>query len=250
MGENKNTEEVTVEQSDSDCPHTETSNPQPASPKKKMKRWPIVVGVIALVVIVSGVGFSIWHEQPSFCNAICHTPMDPYDTTYNQNPNTQGVDKWGNAVEDTSSMLCVAHKIPTDQGGAGATCMSCHVATLSEQITEGTNWITGNYAYPLDERTTKDLTAARGVDADQFCLNKNCHNMTRQDLVKATSSMPFNPHVSEHGESACTDCHKGHRASVLTCTKCHQDVVPPKGWLSAQQDAALQKKTFPEEATH
>ena len=77
------------------------------------------MGVVAVVLIAAGAGFWVWHEQPSFCNAICHTPMDQYNATYDQEPNTAGVDKWGNEVKNTSSMLCVSHKMPTDQGGAG-----------------------------------------------------------------------------------------------------------------------------------
>ena len=45
-------------------------------------------------------GFWVWHEQPSFCAAICHTPMDEYLETYEQEPGTTGVDKWGNEVRD------------------------------------------------------------------------------------------------------------------------------------------------------
>ena len=48
---------------------------EPAAQKKK-KKWPIVVGVVVAVLVVAGAGFWVWHEQPSFCNAICHTPMD------------------------------------------------------------------------------------------------------------------------------------------------------------------------------
>ena len=51
-------------------------------PKRKKTKAAIVVGVIAAIVVVAGVGFSIWHEQPSFCNAICHDPMDPYVEGY------------------------------------------------------------------------------------------------------------------------------------------------------------------------
>ena len=36
--------------------------------------------------------------------------------------------------------------------------MSCHVPTLSEQMSEGINWVTGNYVYPLEERDTDMLT--------------------------------------------------------------------------------------------
>ena len=48
------------------------------SGKRRGRRWPIVVGVIAAVVVAAGAGFWVWHEQPSFCNAVCHDPMDAY----------------------------------------------------------------------------------------------------------------------------------------------------------------------------
>ena len=36
-----------------------------------------IVGVVVAVVLVcAGGGFYVWHNQPSFCNAICHEPMD------------------------------------------------------------------------------------------------------------------------------------------------------------------------------
>ena len=42
----------------------------------RRKKRGIVVGVIVAVIVVAGAGFWVWHEQPSFCNAICHSPMD------------------------------------------------------------------------------------------------------------------------------------------------------------------------------
>ena len=100
--------------------------------------------------------------------------------------------------------------------------MSCHVPTLSEQMSEGINWVTGNYVYPLEERDTDMLTEARGLDGDEFCLNESCHNLTRDDLVKATSGMEFNPH-------------KAHRASVMYCTQCHSEAEVPEGWLTVAE---------------
>lgn len=202
--------------------------------KKGKKKWPIVVGVVAVVLIAAGAGFWVWHEQPSFCNAICHTPMDSYNATYDQELNTTGTDKWGNEVENTSAMLCVSHKA-TD-----ATCLSCHVPTLSEQISEGINWVTGNYVYPLEERSLDDLTEARGAaNSDEFCLNEDCHNLTRDDLIEKTSDMERNPHVAQHGEVSCSECHKAHRASVMYCSGCHSDAEIPDGWISVAEEKQL-----------
>ena len=40
------------------------------TPKRSRKRWPIAVAVVAVVLVVAGVGFTVWHSQPTFCNAI------------------------------------------------------------------------------------------------------------------------------------------------------------------------------------
>lgn len=199
----------------------------------KPKKWPIVVGTVALVFVVAGMGFWVWHEQPSFCAAICHTPMDPYVETYDQPLGEAGVDKWGNEVVDTSSMLAVAHK------ASGKTCLDCHVPTLGEQMAEGASWVTGGYGVPLQEATLADLGAARGVASDEFCLNESCHNLTRDDLANATAGMTRNPHLAYHGDISCDSCHKAHRASVNYCTQCHADAETPAGWLTAKESADL-----------
>ena len=226
-------EAATEAAANDDAPMTEEAAPK----KKGKKKWPIVVGVVVVVLIAAGAGFWVWHEQPSFCNAICHTPMDPYLPTYEAEPGQPATDKWGNEVADASSMLAATHRAQE-----GTTCMGCHVPTLSEQINEGINWVTGNYVYPLEEKSLKDLTEARGLDDDEFCLNEACHNITRDDLVEATSDMERNPHVAQHGEVACSECHKAHRASVMYCTQCHSDAEVPDGWVSAAESKTLEKE--------
>ena len=112
---------------------------EPAAQKKK-KKWPIVVGVVVAVLVVAGAGFWVWHEQPSFCNAICHTPMDAYLPTYEAEPGQAATDVWGNEVANASGMMAAVHRAQN-----GTTCLGCHVPTLSEQIGEGMSWITGSY---------------------------------------------------------------------------------------------------------
>jgi hypothetical protein len=218
------------------------------SPKRKNRRLPIIVGTVVVVLAIAGAGFWVWHEQPSFCGAICHTPMDSYLTTYNQEAGTEGVDKWGNTVENTDSMLAVVHK------SQGLTCLSCHTPVISEQITEGLGWISGNYSvvqtetqqFVPTERNLTQLTAASGVASEQFCLKSGCHTnsdgsvMTRDDLVEKTSDMKRNPHSQPHGEVACTECHKAHRASTVYCSKCHTDADIPDGWISYSESEKLQ----------
>lgn len=218
----------------------------PASKKtasaKRRKRL-IGVGVVAAVVVVAGAGFFAWHEQPSFCNAICHAPQDPINETYDGASGQAGYDKWGNPVDDMGDLLVVQHK-----EAAGMTCLSCHVPTMGQQVTEGFLWVSGNYDYPLDERSLTDLNHyLQAEDESEFCTNDSCHNMTRDDLAHATSSYgKRNPHVTEvnHIQMECSDCHKSHRQSVNACSRCHDDVKVPDGWLSADEAASITSAEF------
>ena len=211
-----------------------------ASPAPKRKRRAIAAGVVVAVLVVAVAGFLVWHEQPSFCSAICHTPMDPYYATYDQEVGVQGVDKYGKTVANTVGMLAVTH------AAEGETCMGCHVPTISEQVNEGLGWVSGNYAYPLAERTQDHLVRARGLqNSDEFCLTSGCHitesgtEMTREDLVAKTADRERNPHDPKHGELSCTNCHKAHRASVMVCTECHVDAEVPEGWITFQEERRL-----------
>lgn len=228
---------------------SESQGPKRAGEKRK--RLGITLGCIVAVLVVAGAGFMVWHEQPSFCNAICHTPMDGYLETYEAEPGQAATDKWGNQVADASGMLSAVHRT----NDSNATCLSCHQPVISEQVSEGLSWASGSYtlmatdgnpAGELTERGTSQLTEARGVAGDEFCLNKDCHNLTREDLTALTeveSDNPAviirNPHSWQHGQQACSDCHKAHRASVLTCTQCHADMELPEGWISAQEAKLL-----------
>lgn len=234
-------EEETKVEAATEATVTDDSTTEEAAPKKKKgKKWPIVVGVIAVVVIAAGAGFWVWHEQPSFCNAICHTPMDPYLPTYEAEPGQPATDKWGNEVANASGMMAAVHRVSKEEGGAGTTCMGCHVPSIGEQVSEGMNWISGNYVNPLEERDLEQLVEARGIEEDAFCLNEACHNQTRDDLIAATSDMERNPHQPQHGEIACSECHKAHRASVLYCTQCHSDSEVPEGWLTVAEANKLE----------
>lgn len=223
----------------------DTPTPKPKRSKRKLAT---VIGVVAVVVVCAGAGFMVWHDQPSFCNAICHTPMDGYLKTYEATPGEAATDKWGNDVADASSMLAPVH------AQQNITCVGCHVPTMSEQVSEGMSWVTGSYEvvqttderFVPEEKALSDLTAARGVASEAFCLNSGCHTnadgsvMTRDDLVAKTSDMKRNPHVEEHGSVDCNECHKAHRASTVNCSKCHSDATIPDGWVSYKEAEALE----------
>ncbi len=233
----------------------EASNKVEKAPtaNKGRKKTPIIVGVIAVVVVVAGAGFYVWHEQPSFCNAICHTPMDPILHTYEAQPGQASTDKWGNTVEDASGMLASVHRVAGEESGTSIVCVSCHVPSIGEQVSEGAQWLTGSfgtvsnatYGSVVEEKGLTQLVAARGVSEQEFCLKSGCHVtdsgsvMTRDDLVAATSQYTRNPHLQVHGETQCSDCHKAHRASVNMCSECHADAPIPEGWITKEQEAQL-----------
>ena len=112
-----------------------------------------------------------------------------------------------------------------------------------EQATEAVHWITGDYSVVenatyggvLGERGLDQLTAARGIPNDEFCLNSSCHDITRDDLKQMTADRARNPHNEQHGKQDCTNCHKAHRASVFQCAQCHNDVELPDGWITPAQ---------------
>ncbi len=239
---------VETEAASNEAAHTagEKGSKAPKAKKPRSRKKTLtVVGVIAAVIVVAGIGFLVWHEQPSFCNAICHTPMDPYLPTYEAPVNEQGIDKWGNDVSDCSAMMAPVHREEN-----GDTCLSCHVPTLGEQVSEGMHWITGNYEVletqtgqmVVPEKSLEELVAARGIEPDQFCLNESCHNMTRDQLKEATADFERNPHQAQHGERSCSDCHKAHRASINACSECHDDADIPEGWITHDESEKLVKE--------
>lgn len=201
--------------------------------KRRSRNKAIVIGAAIVAVAVLGSGFWVWHNTPGFCNAVCHSPMDPALATYGGTSGQEGVDKWGNAVPDAGSLLCVSHKESAD-----ATCLTCHIPTMEEQIDEVVKWTTGDYYFPLEERSLEELNAyGQRERAEGLCLNESCHNMDRDDLARATSMLVRNPHesVEGHPEFACSDCHKAHRESVNACSGCHADALIPDGWLTVAE---------------
>ena len=223
---------------------TEAAEAAPA-PKRKKKKLAIVGGVVAVVVVL-GVGLWVWHEQPSFCNAICHAPMDAYGATYLDGD----VDKYGNELDETEAlaMMSFNHKVNAD-----ARCMSCHLPVLSQQIGEAGEWVTGGYEVEGENALGQVLLAERSLDelaepiglasGTEFCLREGCHVnddgsvMTRDDLLAKTAGLSeqFNPHKTQHGEVACGECHKGHSQSVNYCSQCHAEAPIPEGWLSVSE---------------
>ena len=204
--------------------------------KGKIRRSYLVAAVVVLVLAIGGGGFWVWHSTPEFCDAICHTPQDPYNPTYYAEPGQAAVDKWGNTVADATGMMAAVHRVEAD-----ANCLSCHVPTMEEQISEGIKWVTGDFYAPLSERSLDDLERwHEGKSGTEFCLNSGCHDVSKTELTTMKSNLARNPHSWHHIEYDCSDCHKSHRASIMVCSQCHPDSVVPEGWLSWEESQKLE----------
>jgi len=97
-----------------------------------------VAAVIVVVVAAGGTIYLTQHDNPAFCNAICHTPMDPYVASYNDGTSV-------NSVNDAEAVLSVTvHKEAGLESGEEIRCLSCHESDMGEQIQEGMHWVTGD----------------------------------------------------------------------------------------------------------
>ena len=196
---------------------------------RKAKRWPIVISAIAVVAIAVLVAFLHWHEEPTFCNAFCHQPMDRYVEGY---------------YSQDKSMEAAVHE------QNGVTCLGCHwtQAKMMDLVNEVVVWVTDGFTDPLPDET--------GIANDEFC--GKCHDgVTAPTKESATADMPYDPHnipadVAMHqtagadgGEIICADCHKAHKASTMMCAECHADYFNaengtiPEGW-AVPEDAKAQ----------
>ncbi|MGV8084140.1 MAG: cytochrome c3 family protein [Coriobacteriia bacterium] len=179
-----------------------------AEKKKPRTKFWVILGIVAAVLGAGVVGGLIWHEQPSFCNAICHKPMDTYVKGY---------------YSKDLTLLVTAH------AAAKVACLDCHVPTLSQQLGEGVTWIKSDYQFDAQTKMLK----TRDFATAGFCLSSKCHDMSAEELTASTKSLSFNPHnFSQHGVPACGECHKVHQQSVVICAKCHSaaEAIVPDGW--------------------
>ncbi len=179
------------------------------APKKHKKNGWMVLGIVVAVIVIVGAGFWVWHEQPSFCNAICHSPMDSYVETY---------------YSEDSGMMASVHE------NAGVNCLGCHEAKTTEQVTEVCAWVADDYPLYSDGTLASDTS---GMASEETCAKSGCHNM--DDVIANTwgyegNDAKYNPHSShQDGNIQCGDCHKSHSTSTVYCNQCH-DLNMPDGW--------------------
>ena len=196
---------------------SQDANPAAPAPKRARRGVivaGVIVGLIALCALPVVQRLARWllhfrHEQPSFCNAICHSPMDKYVETYSEGD---------------------PGKLVTQHAAAGDTCLSCHEAEFATQVSEAMAWASDSY--PMDEATGM-LATGKEFASEEFCARSGCHSM--DEVVAGTwgfegNDEKYNPH-SSHQDYAleCGDCHKVHEKSTLVCNECHA-LTAPEGW--------------------
>lgn len=164
-------------------------------------------GLVALVLVVLGAAGWTWREKPTFCNAVCHRPMDRYVQGY------YGGD---------STFLISAHA----EKNVG--CLDCHEPEMSQQLVGAARWATGDYSEPLKERK---------IATRQFCTRNGCH--IGSEFTAATEGCggqeSVNPHESHQGDVECFNCHSMHGTSSLMCNSCH-DWRLPDGWQNGPSE--------------
>jgi flagellar basal body-associated protein FliL len=210
---------------------TEAAEGEPKPKKKKKLGLKVLIAVVAVIVVLGAGGGTFYvtqHDQPWFCNFICHTPMDPYVASYETGVSVNA------AQADSGALLSVTLHKDSEQN---LDCLTCHVPSMSEQITEGMKWVTGDYTLPLEMKVANGQPKDEGdKNGEEFCLREGCHTdiNTIDDLKAATSDQTRNPHESHLGKQDCSTCHQTHEQSVMYCTQCHADAVVPDGWLTYQ----------------
>jgi len=190
---------------ENETPTTSTKKPTRKSHKKL---W-IALAAVTVAVVAAVFGFLAWHEQPRFCNAVCHSPMDPYVENY---------------YSENRALTVVAHRL------SAVSCLDCHESELSQQVDEALKWLTGDYSDPLSLRRFGTI---------EYCFQ--CHDdddkgtgVDWDEIVMETASYQGsgrNPHDNHLGSINCYTCHSMHRGSKLYCTQCHDNIRTPETWM-------------------
>lgn len=152
----------------------------PREPKKNPRRV-IAAAIAAVVVIAAGIGAWTWHEQPSFCNALCHEPMDHHVENY---------------YADDPTIGAALHRT------AGAACLDCHEPRLDEQVSEAAKWVSGDFDNPV----TAFVEVGKST-----CMTESCHNLSTEQF---SSLSPDHDGIIAY-DAPCSSCHAMHDAGKL-----------------------------------
>jgi flagellar basal body-associated protein FliL len=237
-------EDQTKDQADDGDSESDSENGSEGKKKKKTGlafKILIVVGIVVVVLAGGGGGaYALFHDEPAFCNIVCHTPMDPYVESYES-----GTSINPQQTELEAPLSVTLHKDSDQQ----LNCLSCHVPSMSEQIEEGMKWVSGNYELPIEMKIVSGQIKEDSGDKNgvEFCLREGCHEgiTTIEDLKKLTDDQARNPHDShlDPGNSIqdCNKCHQTHEQSYMMCSQCHGDAKVPEGWLNYNEQQAQKK---------
>ena len=140
--------------------------------RKKSRKGLVALGVAAVVIVAAGTGFWIWHEQPSFCNAVCHTPMDSYVEAY---------------YADDATLLATSHRV------ADVSCLDCHVPTLGEQRQFDDEFCMNGSCHAIGQGSLAQITAQREY---------NPHSNYHEELACGTCHKSHTASVMQ-----CAQCH-------------------------------------------
>jgi flagellar basal body-associated protein FliL len=205
--------------------------------KRKRGKGRIILLAAAIVLVAvfggGGIAYATQHDNPHFCNAICHTPMDPYVESYDNNLSVNAAEA-ETTGPDGAQLSVTLHK-NSDQD---INCLTCHNDGIDAQIQEGIAWVSGNYVVPLEGfSVVSSANPKEGeVSGVEFCLREGCHEATTLDELKETTAdVKVNGaavHNGQHGYTNCSLCHQTHEQSVLYCASsgCHVEVTMPEGW--------------------
>ncbi|MDR1421883.1 MAG: cytochrome c3 family protein [Coriobacteriales bacterium] len=199
------TDDVETDVFESGEPH---SSPKSSGQRKNHRKLWVTLGIIAVALVGLSTGAWVWHEDPTFCNAFCHKPMDSYVEGY---------------VSDDPVLLVSAHK------DAGLECLDCHESNMAQQVEELGKWVSGDFQDPL---------AMTKAGTREFCSQSGCHDDLEaiKGQTVGYNGSARNPHDSHYEDLLeCYSCHRVHRESTLYCNQCHPDITPPQTWAAAGQ---------------
>lgn len=174
--------------------NNEVAEKEPKKVKKTKKQIWTIVGIVALALVIAGVGTGgylvhLSNTSPEFC-ATCHL-MDRNVTSYL-----------------TSNDLDNVH------AQANVACKDCHDYPVPAEIASGVNYLIGNYTVGADGElmpVTYD---------NEMCLQ--CH-INYQHVADSTDFLERNPHNSHNGELECKTCHVSHGDQIDYCSTCHDN---------------------------
>jgi cytochrome c nitrite reductase small subunit len=165
------------------------------------KLWLGAGAILVMVLVVGGIAFWNYHDQPQFCSQACHI-LEPYVAS----------------LGDPDS-LAYAH------AQEDILCTDCHRTTIPGTTSELVAYVTGDYKTPMRERK---------VPMEEcFECHENYEKMIPLTDPEILGS-ERNPHDGHWVELECYICHNMHRESVDYCSGCHDPVTEAAGWEQAE----------------